>query len=601
MAFQRTRSSRRLKNNHSEDKKKQPFFSKASETATGNAFFQPKLSIGQPGDKYEREADEVADAVVNQSNQQATIQQNGISSIQRVTLSSPMEEEKLNTAESRMEEDKMIQEKPELQKMGEEEEESLQTKSNASNPNVASTQMSQQIKNKAGKGRAMGSKVRSEMESSIGADFSQVNIHTDTEAVAMNKSLKAQAFTHGKDIYFNAGKYNPESSDGKRLLAHELTHVVQQNKSYDNAVDKMPAIQKNDDGTGSSLSDYLPDMPEMPDLEDFIPPGLGQPLCPIPSYCPSFYCSPYPSQAEARIARDLMADGLLFGISQRINSRVVPFWRTYLDGGSSPMNVTSLFEADFTNSLTTRAAVVFLYNAIVHEVMASPPSFPAGQNTVILDLATLIPAEIAALGDPSSSDQMNFNIIGEVPGNLVGGIGANQTAHPIGARPSPFDDFRGASGTVTVKRLSNGALRIAPTIRFTVHDTIDFCPGDCGGPMERFATVPMSMFEASGISGDVPLQIEYPAPPITPFETAPGFVNVPPVFGQISAASGLRIRTGPNTTSSIVGIYSNGRRVRIMCKVNGEEINGNNTWYRTSLGYISGAYVSNLEGTPTNC
>jgi len=44
----------------------------------------------------------------------------------------------------------------------------------------------------------------------------------------MNKELNAQAFTHGRDIYFNAGKYDPESTQGKKLLAHELTHVVQQ-------------------------------------------------------------------------------------------------------------------------------------------------------------------------------------------------------------------------------------------------------------------------------------------------------------------------------------------------------------------------------------
>ena len=88
--------------------------------------------------------------------------------------------------------------------------------------------MSQKIKSKSGGGQKLSPKVKAEMESGIGVDFSQVNIHTDQDAVQMNKELKAQAFTHGKDIYFNSGKYNPETSEGKRLLAHELTHVVQQ-------------------------------------------------------------------------------------------------------------------------------------------------------------------------------------------------------------------------------------------------------------------------------------------------------------------------------------------------------------------------------------
>jgi hypothetical protein len=70
-----------------------------------------------------------------------------------------------------------------------------------------------------------------EMNSSFGEDFSDVRLHDDTEAQDMNKDLQAQAFTHGKDIYFNKGKLDPETKQGKNLLAHELTHVVQQNSS----------------------------------------------------------------------------------------------------------------------------------------------------------------------------------------------------------------------------------------------------------------------------------------------------------------------------------------------------------------------------------
>ncbi|MEG7525069.1 MAG: DUF4157 domain-containing protein, partial [Chromatiales bacterium] len=51
-----------------------------------------------------------------------------------------------------------------------------------------------------------------------------------SESASLNRAVGAQAFTHGKDIYFNSGKYNPETKTGKHLLAHELTHVVQQNR-----------------------------------------------------------------------------------------------------------------------------------------------------------------------------------------------------------------------------------------------------------------------------------------------------------------------------------------------------------------------------------
>ncbi len=69
------------------------------------------------------------------------------------------------------------------------------------------------------------------MERRFGVDFRGVRVHTDSNAVQMNKELNAQAFTYGRDIYFGAGRYNPGTSTGKRLLAHELTHVVQQNKT----------------------------------------------------------------------------------------------------------------------------------------------------------------------------------------------------------------------------------------------------------------------------------------------------------------------------------------------------------------------------------
>ena len=66
------------------------------------------------------------------------------------------------------------------------------------------------------------------METRFGADFGQVRVHTGSDAVQMNRDVQAQAFTHGRSIYFGAGRYDPSSTPGRRLLAHELTHVVQQ-------------------------------------------------------------------------------------------------------------------------------------------------------------------------------------------------------------------------------------------------------------------------------------------------------------------------------------------------------------------------------------
>ena len=85
------------------------------------------------------------------------------------------------------------------------------------------------IQQAKGGGQALPENVRSSMEGAFGADFSGVRVHSDTQADALNSSMSARAFTTGKDIFIRQGEYNPGSSSGQELLAHELTHVVQQN------------------------------------------------------------------------------------------------------------------------------------------------------------------------------------------------------------------------------------------------------------------------------------------------------------------------------------------------------------------------------------
>jgi hypothetical protein len=79
-----------------------------------------------------------------------------------------------------------------------------------------------------GGGSALDDGVRTQMESSMGHDFSDVRVHTGSNAANAAKSVQAQAFTVGNEVVFNDGKYNPSSPDGQRTIAHELTHVVQQ-------------------------------------------------------------------------------------------------------------------------------------------------------------------------------------------------------------------------------------------------------------------------------------------------------------------------------------------------------------------------------------
>jgi hypothetical protein len=80
----------------------------------------------------------------------------------------------------------------------------------------------------AGGGAPLDHSPRQKMEGAFGSDLSGVRIHSDAQADALSADLSARAFTRGSDVYFAAGEYSPNTSSGQRLLAHELTHVEQQ-------------------------------------------------------------------------------------------------------------------------------------------------------------------------------------------------------------------------------------------------------------------------------------------------------------------------------------------------------------------------------------
>lgn len=108
---------------------------------------------------------------------------------------------------------------------------------------VATDAVSSRISQQKGSGSQMEGSTRSFMENRFGTDFSNVKIHTGNEAVQLSRDLGAKAFTVGSDIYFNNGEYRPEAKEGKHLLAHELTHTIQQKHSMQ--VQRLPAKGPN--------------------------------------------------------------------------------------------------------------------------------------------------------------------------------------------------------------------------------------------------------------------------------------------------------------------------------------------------------------------
>lgn len=169
-----------------------------------------QLSISQPGDASEREAGHVADAVMRMP--EAT-SPNSVSATPARDARTPL-----------------IQRR--CAQCGDEDKGSkVQRRENSTESPEISPTVAEGIRALRGGGSHLPAATRAFFEPRFGADFSRVRVHSDARAAETARSISAKAFTVGADIAFACGQYSPESREGQRLLAHELTHVVQQGAS----------------------------------------------------------------------------------------------------------------------------------------------------------------------------------------------------------------------------------------------------------------------------------------------------------------------------------------------------------------------------------
>jgi len=241
----------------------------SSPSSSTPPLIQPKLTIGEPGDKYEQEADKTAAEVVqrihapipshgrdmsqppsefaqrmranvmsipshgrdmsqppsefaqrmraNVVQRSGSISQQGMLTNEQKLMKKP-EEEALQR-EAMPEEEGELQMKPMLQRQSSEGEMD------------ATPSLEASIQRLRGSGQPLADTIREPMEQAFGADFSRVKIHTDAQSDQLNQSIQAKAFTTGQDVFFRQGAYEPGSRGGQELIAHELTHVVQQSGS----------------------------------------------------------------------------------------------------------------------------------------------------------------------------------------------------------------------------------------------------------------------------------------------------------------------------------------------------------------------------------
>ena len=195
------------------------------QSALGNQAFgrmiQAKLQISQPDDAYEQEADRVAEQVMRMPDAASpepvigsTLPQ--ISCLQRKCAQCEEEE---------------IQRQPMEEEREEEEEGTLQAKEAPGQTPEVTPGVQAQINTLRGGGQPLSEPLRAFFEPRFGHDFSQVRVHTDSQAAESARAVSARAYTVGSNVVFVAEQYVPHSNEGKRLLAHELAHVIQQRQA----------------------------------------------------------------------------------------------------------------------------------------------------------------------------------------------------------------------------------------------------------------------------------------------------------------------------------------------------------------------------------
>lgn len=221
--------------------------------ANGRLNVQTKLTVGQPNDRYEQEADQVADQVMRMT--EPTVQRQPEEDAEND--SPDLAQRKCDTCKQQ---EKTIQPKLQVGQLHDQYEQEadrvanqvvsysqafpdslIQAKAGLNHPHITpfmarqgnglakiEPHVEQSIQQTNGSGRALSQPAKTAMEQLFGADFSDVKVHTDDKADQLNRSLNARAFTTGQNIYFKQGEYQPNSQTGQKLLAHELTHVVQQ-------------------------------------------------------------------------------------------------------------------------------------------------------------------------------------------------------------------------------------------------------------------------------------------------------------------------------------------------------------------------------------
>jgi len=396
------------------------------------------LKVGAPDDAYEREAGAVADRVMRMADGTGPVTP-AVSGLQRKCAACENESE-----------EPLVQAKVE----------SLSASAPASRRSTRAP--ASVYRALASAGQPLATDTRMFFESAFGRDFSAVRVHTDAAAQQSARDIHAKAYTVGHDIVVGAGHFAPAAQEGRRLLAHELAHVVQQ-----------------DGGSNATVQRDCSD-------ENF--------------------CKPYDTQEEIDDAEwwirntYLRAEGL-----ETFGTEVKGLYESFLDRSPGDSLDPVIFEGDssyvvsaFKSSWDTKDDMDAVIEMVGNRLSRVPNGPLRDGERSTMSLSNFLSA------DEMANRPINYSNPFSVAGHIAGDIG----------RSDAGVDYRKITrANVALEKTTlignTGYVSVELFPHYEVFDAVDFCPGNCGSPAEQLVTIPMSRLEASGAAYDVPFKVRF--------------------------------------------------------------------------------------------
>jgi len=342
---------------------------------------QAKLEIGQPGDIYEQEADRIAEQVMKMT--EPPVQRQPQEEEERKE-----EEEPLYTKPVADQITPLVQKQPEEEE--EKEEEELQMKASPGQTPEVAPDLESRINAMKGGGQPLSESERTFYEPRFGCDFSQVRIHSEPEADTLNREVGARSFTSGQEIFFRRGEYDPGSSTGRQLLAHELTHVVQQSSISESTVQQIV----RGDITGMSITQEW--------AHDLTYEELDEQIRIVHDQLDTLS----PDSSEYEVARSNL-DILQREVVTRSIQQIV-------HGNITWMSITQEWARDLTDE-ELEAQI----NVVRSEVLALDPTTPehgvARQNLQILEAEAFLRQATLVIDQPKANSRFNIDATPTMP------------------------------------------------------------------------------------------------------------------------------------------------------------------------------------------